>query len=102
MDVGHWPRNLGLGQYEVAFRDNESADEILPELTEIMKMQTGSRLTMTMLLAVVAATFIGIRVYGMHAGWWNTVLPLGGLGGVLHSAWESVTGLLKHVMGGRS
>ena len=22
MDVGAWPRNLGLGQYEAAFRDN--------------------------------------------------------------------------------
>jgi hypothetical protein len=35
LDVGHWSRNLDLGQYEVAFRDNESDDEILPELTEI-------------------------------------------------------------------
>ena len=23
MDVGGWLRNLGLGQYEAAFRDNE-------------------------------------------------------------------------------
>src|SRR5208282_2234372 len=34
MDVGDWLRSLGLGQYEVAFRDNEIDAEVLPELTD--------------------------------------------------------------------
>src|SRR5271157_3459200 len=33
MDVGQWLRNLGLGQYEAAFRDNEIDGEVLPRLT---------------------------------------------------------------------
>ena len=33
MDVGVWLRSLGLGQYEVAFRDNEIDGEVLPNLT---------------------------------------------------------------------
>ncbi|MGA7809245.1 adenylate/guanylate cyclase domain-containing protein, partial [Bradyrhizobium sp.] len=33
MDVGTWLRNLGLGQYETAFRDNEIDREVLPNLT---------------------------------------------------------------------
>ena len=34
MDVGAWLRDLGLGQYEGAFRDSEIEADILPELTE--------------------------------------------------------------------
>jgi class 3 adenylate cyclase/tetratricopeptide (TPR) repeat protein len=33
MDVGAWLRNLGLGQYEGAFRDNSVDAELLPRLT---------------------------------------------------------------------
>jgi class 3 adenylate cyclase len=33
MDVGGWPRNLGLEQYEAAFRDNAINDRVLPSLT---------------------------------------------------------------------
>jgi hypothetical protein len=33
MDVGAWLRNLGLGQYEAAFRDNSVDADILPRLT---------------------------------------------------------------------
>jgi class 3 adenylate cyclase len=32
MDVGNWLRNLGLGQYEAAFRENEIDDKVLPKL----------------------------------------------------------------------
>ena len=35
MDVGGWLRNLGLGQYEALFRENEIDADILPELTEV-------------------------------------------------------------------
>jgi hypothetical protein len=33
MDIGGWLRNLGLGQYESGFRDNEIDGEVLPNLT---------------------------------------------------------------------
>src|SRR3984957_10144281 len=33
MDVGVWLRNLGLGQYEAAFRGNEIDGAVLPKLT---------------------------------------------------------------------
>jgi class 3 adenylate cyclase/predicted ATPase len=34
MDVGLWLRQLGLGQYEAAFRENEIGADVLPDLTE--------------------------------------------------------------------
>jgi class 3 adenylate cyclase len=34
VDVGTWLRNLGLGQYEAAFRENEIDVEVLPDLTD--------------------------------------------------------------------
>ena len=34
VDVGAWLRNLGLGQYEAAFRENEIEAEVLPDLTD--------------------------------------------------------------------
>jgi Adenylate and Guanylate cyclase catalytic domain/SAM domain (Sterile alpha motif) len=34
MDVGGWLRQLGLGQYEAAFRENAIEADVLPELTE--------------------------------------------------------------------
>jgi hypothetical protein len=33
MDVGDWPRSLGLGQYEVAFRENGIDNKVLSKLT---------------------------------------------------------------------
>src|SRR5271163_1885307 len=33
MDFGVWLGNLGLGQYEAAFRDNEIGGAVLPKLT---------------------------------------------------------------------
>src|SRR6516162_5173611 len=33
MDVGAWLRNLGLGRYEAAFRDNSVDARVLPRLT---------------------------------------------------------------------
>jgi class 3 adenylate cyclase/tetratricopeptide (TPR) repeat protein len=35
MDVGAWLRNLGLGQYEASFRENEVTADVLTELTEL-------------------------------------------------------------------
>ena len=33
MNLGDWLRRLGLEQYEVAFRENEIDDTVLPSLT---------------------------------------------------------------------
>ena len=33
MDLGEWLRNLGLGKYEAAFRENEIDETVLPSLT---------------------------------------------------------------------
>jgi hypothetical protein len=33
MDIGAWLRDVGLGQYEAAFRDNEIDDTVLRNLT---------------------------------------------------------------------
>jgi class 3 adenylate cyclase len=35
VDVGAWLRSLGLGQYEVAFRENEIDVEVLSDLTDV-------------------------------------------------------------------
>ncbi len=34
MDMGGWLRNLGLEEYERAFRENEIDETVLPSLTE--------------------------------------------------------------------
>ena len=34
MDVGEWLRGVGLGQYEVVFRDNGIGADVLPDLTD--------------------------------------------------------------------
>jgi SAM domain (Sterile alpha motif) len=34
IDIGAWLRELGLGQYEAAFRDNETDETVLPNLTQ--------------------------------------------------------------------
>jgi class 3 adenylate cyclase len=41
MDVGDWLRGLGLGQYEVMFRENEIDGEVLPDLTDDELSQFG-------------------------------------------------------------
>ena len=33
-DIGDWLRGLGLGQYEVSFRQNEVNESVLPKLTQ--------------------------------------------------------------------
>ena len=44
MDVGGWLRNLGLGQYELAFIKNAIDTDVLPELTEGDLEKLGVRL----------------------------------------------------------
>jgi len=34
MDIGDWPRSLGLDEYEAAFRDNKINERVLPNLTQ--------------------------------------------------------------------
>ncbi|MGE3627551.1 MAG: SAM domain-containing protein [Hyphomicrobiales bacterium] len=35
VDIAAWPRGLGLGPYETAFRDNDIDAEVVPELAEV-------------------------------------------------------------------
>jgi cytoskeleton protein RodZ len=48
-----------------------------------------------LLLAAIAMAFVCIRYYGLRAGWWSTLLPFGGISGVLHSIWS----LFRHASG---
>jgi hypothetical protein len=41
MDIVLWPRSLGLGKYEAAFRENEIDETVLPNLTEEHLKQLG-------------------------------------------------------------
>ena len=44
MDVVVWLRSLGLGKYEVAFRENEIDETVLPSLThKTLAWRHGSR-----------------------------------------------------------
>ena len=49
-----------------------------------------------LLLAVLAATFLSIRYYGVRAGWWDTVMPFGGISGIFHSIWDPLRSLFHH------
>ena len=66
MDVGRWLRNLGLGQYEQAFRDNDLDAGLLPTLTadDLRELGVASLGHRKRLLAAIAAlaTRAGPRV----------------------------------------
>ena len=47
--------------------------------------------------AVSAAVFLFIRYYGVRAGWWSTVMPFGGISGMLRAAWNPLHGIVQHV-----
>lgn len=49
-----------------------------------------------LVLAVLAATFLAIRYFGMRAGWWDTVIPFGGISGIFHSIWSPIHHSLQH------
>src|SRR5436305_14814079 len=57
MDVGSWLRDLGLGQYEQAFRDNDIDAGLLPTLTadDLREIGVGSLGHRKRLLAAIAA-----------------------------------------------
>jgi class 3 adenylate cyclase len=60
IDVGAWLRDLGLGQYEAAFRENEIDIDILPELTEAhlekLGMPLGHRIRLLKTIANLEAS----------------------------------------------
>jgi hypothetical protein len=60
MDVGGWLRNLGLGKYEAAFRDNAIDEQVLRHLTaedlkEIGVATVGDRRKLLAAIAELAA-----------------------------------------------
>jgi len=64
MDVGVWLRNLGLAEYEPAFRDNQIDEEVLPNLTgddlkELGVASVGHRRKLLSAIAELAGTLGG-------------------------------------------
>jgi class 3 adenylate cyclase len=57
MDVGDWLRSLGLERYEVAFRENEIDEQVLPSLTheDLKEIGIGPVGHRRMLLGAIAA-----------------------------------------------
>ena len=57
MDLGAWLRNLGLEQYEAAFRENEIDDTVLPGLTaeDLKELGVAASGTAVKLLDAIAA-----------------------------------------------
>ena len=60
MDVADWLKNLGLGQYEAAFRDNAVDAEVLPQLTgddlkELGVTSVGHRRKLLAAIAILAS-----------------------------------------------
>jgi cytoskeleton protein RodZ len=47
-------------------------------------------------LVVCAAAFLCVRYYGLRAGWWDTLLPFGGISGMTHSLLAPVHAIFKH------
>ena len=80
-----------------AFASNVGKARILRrEALELRLRWVGAGL---LLLVVCTAIFLFVRYYGHRAGWWSTVLPFGGASGVLHSMWNPVHAVLRHVWG---
>jgi cytoskeleton protein RodZ len=66
-----------------AFASNVGRARILRrEAVEMRLRWVGAGL---LALAAIAVVFLSVRYFGMRAGWWNTILPFGGLSGVTHS-----------------
>ena len=61
MDVGVWLRSLGLGRYEVAFRDNSIDADVLPDLTDgdlaQLGVNLGDRKRLLKAIASLGATY---------------------------------------------
>jgi hypothetical protein len=57
MDVGDWLRSLGLERYEVALRENEIDEQVLPSLTheDLKEIGIGPVGHRRMLLGAIAA-----------------------------------------------
>jgi hypothetical protein len=61
IDVGAWLRDLGLGQYEAAFRENAINEKVLPNLTaeDLKDMGIGIVGHRRLLLDVIVALHTG-------------------------------------------
>jgi len=51
-----------------------------------------------LLMAVVAGAYLAVRYYGLHQGWWTTLLPTHHLFAALHSMWNWIAGLFFHLL----
>ena len=71
MDVGTWLRNLGLGQYEQAFRENDIDAEVVADLTadDLIGLGITSVGHRRKLLAAIAALRAGsVQRLPLHGG----------------------------------
>jgi len=77
-----------------AFASNVGRARILRREALEMRMRwIGAGL---LFLAVCATVFLSVRYYGVRAGWWDTVMPFGGVSGILHSLSSPVKHLVGH------
>ena len=51
-----------------------------------------------LLLMVVTAAFFSVRYFGIHAGWWPTLLPKDAVTATLHSACSSAHALASRIL----
>jgi cytoskeletal protein RodZ len=49
-----------------------------------------------LLLLVSAGAFFALRYYGIRIGWWQTLIPYGGMDAWLHATRQSLQHLLSH------
>ena len=51
-----------------------------------------------MLLAVIAGGFLAFRYYGLHHGWWPTLLPMHQVSSVVNNAWHWTSNVFAHLL----
>ena len=51
-----------------------------------------------LLLAVVAGGFLAVRSFGLHQGWWHTLLPTNEVSTGIHAAWNWIARLFVRVL----
>ena len=61
MDVADWLRGLGLGRYEVVFRDSEIDADVLPELTDQHLKDLGVSLGHRLKILRAIRALVGLR-----------------------------------------
>ncbi len=80
----------------MAFASNVGKARILRHDAAAMRLRWFGAILL--LLVVGAAAFFFVRYYGLHAGWWTTLLPTQAVFAALHSAWSPVHALVSRIL----